>query len=172
MVADAAGFELGRRFALVAVPMQTLQLLPGAPERAGFFASAARALVPGGLVAAAIADALEEFDGSALLPAPDTAEADGRRFISQPVAVRPAGASVEIERVREIVAPGGARTSEDDVVVLAERRRRRARRGGRALRAARRAAADDRGHGRSRRLDGGDAAWLSARCGSARCTRT
>ena len=99
--------------------MQTLQLLPGAAERAGFFASAARALVPGGLVAAAIADALEEFDESVMLPAPDMGEAGGLQFISQPVAVRPEGASVAIERVREIVEPGGARTSEDDIVVLA-----------------------------------------------------
>ena len=119
VVADASRFDVGRRFALVAVPMQTLQLLPGAEQRAGFFASAARALVPGGLVAAAIADELEAFDGSAPLPDPDTREAAGLRYISQPVAVRPVGASTAIERVREIVGPGGARSSEDDVVLLA-----------------------------------------------------
>src|SRR5207244_1374803 len=79
VVADAAHFTFERRFALIAVPMQTLQLLEGAPERAGFFASAARALAPGGLVAAAIADALEAFAEDAALPLPDIGEADGLR---------------------------------------------------------------------------------------------
>ena len=119
VVADAAAFSLPRRFALIAVPMQTLQLLSGDAARAGFFASAAAALLPGGLVVAAIAEALEPFDGSIVLPDPDTGEAGGLRYISQPVAVRPQGAVVRIERVRETVAPGGERTTADDVVLLA-----------------------------------------------------
>jgi hypothetical protein len=119
VVADAAAFELPRRFSLIAVPMQTLQLLPGQAERAGFYAAAARALAPGGLVAAAIADALEAFDEHAPLPLPDTGEAGGVQFLSQPVAVREQGPSVRIERIRQIVAPDGGRTSEDDVVLLA-----------------------------------------------------
>jgi SAM-dependent methyltransferase len=119
VLADAAGFRLPRRFALIAVPMQTLQLLPGPAARAGFYASAARALALGGLIAAAIADALESFDERAQLPVPDLGEAGGLRFVSQPVAVREQAATVRIERVRQIVAPGGERTSEDDVVELA-----------------------------------------------------
>jgi SAM-dependent methyltransferase len=119
VLADAAGFDLPRRFTLVAVPMQTLQLLPGRAARDGFYASAARALLPGGLVAAAIADALESFDEHAALPLPDVGEAGGLRYLSQPVAVREEAAAVRIERVRQIVAPGGERTSEDDVVMLA-----------------------------------------------------
>jgi SAM-dependent methyltransferase len=115
VVADAADFELPRRFALIAVPMQTLQLLA---ERDGFFASAARALLPGGLVAAAIADALEVFDEHAPLPLPDVGEAGGRRFLSQPVAVRDVPGAVRIERIRQIVGPEGERTSADDVIEL------------------------------------------------------
>ncbi len=118
-LADAGDFDLERRFALIAVPMQTLQLLPGAAAREGFYASAARALCPGGLVAVAIADALEAFDEYAALPLPDVGEADGLQYLSQPVAVREESAAVRIERIRQIVAPGGERTSEDDVVVLA-----------------------------------------------------
>jgi SAM-dependent methyltransferase len=117
--ADAAGFALPRRFALIAVPMQTLQLLPGAAARGGFFASAAHALLPGGLVAIAIADALEAFDEHAALPLPDLGEADGLQFVSQPVAVRERADAVRIERVRQIVGRGGERSSEDDVVELA-----------------------------------------------------
>jgi SAM-dependent methyltransferase len=112
---DAAAFELPRRFALIAVPMQTLQLLD---ERDGFFASAARALAPGGLVAAAIADTLEAFDEHAPLPFPDVGVQDGRRFLSQPVAVRELPGAVRIERIRQIVEPGGERRSADDVIEL------------------------------------------------------
>jgi len=115
MVADAADFELPPRFELIAVPMQTLQLLD---ERAGFFASASGALAPGGLVAVAIADALDAFDETAPLPLPDTGEEDGRQFVSQPVAVRELPGTVRIERIRQIVAPDGTRTSTDDVIEL------------------------------------------------------
>jgi hypothetical protein len=115
VLADAEDFALPRRFALIAVPMQTLQLLG---ERDGFFASAARALAPGGLVAVAIADALEAFDEHAALPFPDTGEEDGRQFLSQPVAVRELPGSVRIERIRQIVEPGGERRSADDVIEL------------------------------------------------------
>ena len=116
--ADAAGFELPSRFALIAVPMQTLQLLPDAAAREGFFASARRALLPGGLVAAAIADELEPFEEQAALPAPDVGEADGVRYLSQPVAVRERPGAVRIERIRQVVAPDGSRTSKDDVIEL------------------------------------------------------
>ena len=63
------------RSALVAVPMQTIQLLP---DRDGFFASARRALVPGGRVAVAIATDLEPYDGAPPLPPPDLGA--GRRL--------------------------------------------------------------------------------------------
>ena len=120
VVADAAGFDLGvRRFALVAVAMQTLQLLRGAPARDGFFASARRALRPGGLVAVAIAEALEAFDPTLPLPAPDVGELDGWRFVSQPLAMREHGDAVAIERLRELIAPDGERTLSEDEVLLA-----------------------------------------------------
>jgi SAM-dependent methyltransferase len=115
VIGDAAAFELPRRFALIAVPMQTIQLLD---ERDGFFASAARALEPGGLVAAAIADTLEAFDEHAPLPFPDVGAQDGRQFLSQPVAVRELPGAVRIERIRQIVEPGGERRSTDDVIEL------------------------------------------------------
>jgi SAM-dependent methyltransferase len=114
--ADAAGFDAPGRFGLVAVPMQTIQILPGARERAGFFASARRALAPGGLVALAIADALDGFDTDADRPEPDVREVDGRRFVSQPTAVRPTADGVRIERLRRLE---GAATAEQDVIVLA-----------------------------------------------------
>ena len=119
-MADAAGFELhGRRFPLIIVPMQTIQLLADATARAGFLASARDALEPGGLVALALADALETFDEYARLPAPDLGEVGDRRYVSQPVAVREQPRVVRIERVRQTIAPDGTRASEADTVELA-----------------------------------------------------
>ena len=111
IVADAADFDAGR-FDLVAVPMQTIQLLP---DRSGFFAAARRAVKPGGLVALAITADLEPFDGSEL-PPPDVAEHDGTRFVSQPTAVRAVPGGTRIERLRRVIPPG---TTEHDVIVLA-----------------------------------------------------
>jgi SAM-dependent methyltransferase len=118
VVADAAGFDLQRRFGLVIVPMQTIQLLP---ERAGFLTSARRHLRPGGLLAIAITAALESFGEleDDLLPHPDVGAAGGWRFLSQPTAVRALPAATRIERVRRSVAPDGSVNEEDDAIELA-----------------------------------------------------
>jgi SAM-dependent methyltransferase len=59
VVADARDVDLaGRRFGLILVPMQTIQLLGGADGRAAFLRCARPALAPSGLLAIAIADAL------------------------------------------------------------------------------------------------------------------
>jgi SAM-dependent methyltransferase len=118
VVADAAAFGLDGRFALVAVPMQTIQLLPDAAARAGFFASARRVLAPGGLVALAIAAELETFEGD-FLPPPDVGESDGTRYESQPTAVRPVPGGTRIERLRRVMT-GGNHVTEHDVIVLTD----------------------------------------------------
>ena len=89
VVADAARLRPPRRFALVAVPMQTIQLLPA---RAGRLLRlrAPRACVPGGLVALAIADELETFDGAGALPPPDVGVAR-RAALRLPADRRPRG---------------------------------------------------------------------------------
>jgi SAM-dependent methyltransferase len=116
LVADAAAFALPYSVGLVAVPMQTIQLVG---DRSGFFASARSALVPGGMVALAIATDLEEFDGSRVpLPPPDVGVVDGWRFESQPVGMHLEPTGVRIERVRRLIEPGGAHTVTDDVIHL------------------------------------------------------
>src|SRR3954447_8027807 len=62
VVADARQLTIGRRFSLVIVPMQTLQLLGGARGRAAFLSRALTHLERGGLLAAALADAVDCFD--------------------------------------------------------------------------------------------------------------
>jgi len=115
LTADAADFTLPRRVGLVLVPMQTIQLLP---DRAGFFAAAKRALVPGGRLAVAIATDLEPYDGAPPLPAPDLAQVDGWTYISQPIAVRVLDDHVLIERLRRLVGPNDERKALDDVIRL------------------------------------------------------
>lgn len=117
--ADARDFSLPRRFALVLAPMQTVQLLGGPGSRAGFLRSAAACLAPGGLLACALADALEGFDAAHTEPPlPDVLEQDGWVYASQPVAVRPDTEGATIERIRQTVAPDGTRTAEGDSVRL------------------------------------------------------
>jgi SAM-dependent methyltransferase len=117
VVADASDFALDRRFGLVIVPMQTVQLLPG---RAGFLAAAHRHLLPGGLLALAITAALEDFgDLEGDLPAPDVATLGDWRFASQPTAVRALPVATRIERVRRAYSPDGGVTETEDVIELA-----------------------------------------------------
>lgn len=119
VVADGAGFELARRdFALVIAPMQTVQLL-GPSGRRGFLRCARAHVAPGGRVAVALVEELEPFDADdVILPLPDRLVVDGVVYSSQPVAMRDHGATVAIERVREIVAPDGRRSVSTDVLEL------------------------------------------------------
>jgi SAM-dependent methyltransferase len=118
--ADAAGFELGGPpFGLILVPMQTIQLLPGRAARAAFLHSARDHLAAGGLVALAVAEELEPYEADLAGPLPpDTAERDGWRYRSFPVAIRARGDGVVLERLRELIAPDGTRSSEADAVAL------------------------------------------------------
>jgi SAM-dependent methyltransferase len=103
VAADARDFAIpDRRFALIAVPMQTLQLLGGADGRAGFLAAARAHLADGGLVAAALADALDSYEAETDgLPEPDVATVDGITYTSLPLAVVDEGDHAAIHRLRQ-----------------------------------------------------------------------
>lgn len=117
--ADARAFSLGRRFPLAIVPMQTVQLLGGAAGRAAFLRCALAHTEPGGLLAMAVADALESFEAELdALPAPDELELGATVFTSRPFAVVDEGDRAAIHRLREIVAPDGSRSESVDVVRL------------------------------------------------------
>ena len=119
IVADAREFTLGRRFSLVLLPMQTLQLLGGPGGRAAFLRCALKHLEPGGLMAAALADALDCFDEEHDMPPPaDACEIGDVRYASQLVAVEDEGDRAAIHRRREIVGPGEHYQRQDVVVRL------------------------------------------------------
>jgi SAM-dependent methyltransferase len=118
-VADARDFSLGHRFSLVIAPMQTVQLLGGARDREAFLRCARRHLERGGLVAAALANALEDFDEGEVDVAPDMREVDGVVYASRPTAIRADGDGFVLERLRERVDRAGARSVENNRIRLA-----------------------------------------------------
>jgi SAM-dependent methyltransferase len=120
VTADARDFDLGRRFALCLVPMQTIQLLGGRDGRIAFLRCARRHLAGSGLLAIAIAEALELFEvlGHTPGPLPDICERDGVVYSSQPTAVRVAGDRFVLERRREAVTARGQRSVSENVIHL------------------------------------------------------
>lgn len=120
VTSDARAFALDRAFALVLAPMQTVQLLGGPDGVERFVHCAADHLRPGGVLAAALAEAVSFGEDAALgLPPADMLETGGWLYASQPVAVRPhPDGGAWLERHREAVAPDGVRTAELDRVLL------------------------------------------------------
>ncbi len=120
VVADARDFDLGERFPLAIVPMQTIQLLGGPEGRARFLACALRHLLPDGALAIAIAEALDLYDVTDGVPSPtpDIRELDGVVYSSRPVAVRADPDGFVLERLRETVAVAGERTVEHNLIRL------------------------------------------------------
>jgi SAM-dependent methyltransferase len=120
VVADARDFDLGERFPLGIVPMQTIQLLGGPEGRAEFLACARRHLLPGGALAIALAEALDLYDVTDGVPSPlpDIRELDGVVYSSLPVAVRADSDGFVLERLRETVTVAGERTVERDLIRL------------------------------------------------------
>jgi SAM-dependent methyltransferase len=119
VVADAREFALDRRFPLILAPMQTLQLLGGRSGRTAFLRRALEHLAPGGLLVAAVADAMDCFDETHdMPPLPDVCEIDGVRFASHLIAVTEDDGQAVIHRRREIAWPGGRRESRSVTVRL------------------------------------------------------
>ncbi len=121
VVADARDFDLGnQRFPLVIVPMQTIQLLGGVEGRGRFLSAAHRHLMPGGVLAVAIAEVLDLYEvvEGMPMPLPDVREEDGVVYSSQPTAVRADRSGFVLERRRETVGLAGELTVEENVIRL------------------------------------------------------
>lgn len=116
--ADARDFDLPHRFALIIAPMQTVQLLGGASDRQAFLRRARRHLEPGGLLAAALANTVDDFEDGDVEVAPDMREVDGVVYASRPTAVRADGDGFVLERIRERVTRDGVRTAEENRIRL------------------------------------------------------
>jgi SAM-dependent methyltransferase len=120
-VADARSFALPQsRFALVAAPMQVVQLMGGPGGRAALLTCVREHLdARGGVFAAAVADPFEgEPAEDAGPPLPDVREQDGWVFSSTPVAVRTEGGATAIDRLRQAVSPHGKLDESMATIVL------------------------------------------------------
>ncbi len=110
---DARSFSLPKRFALAIAPMQVIQLMGGADGRRGALGRMGEHLEPGGRAAIALADPFEAVaPEDSLPPLPDVREEGGWVLSSQPVAVRPDDGGVAVERLRQLVSPGGELSEE------------------------------------------------------------
>ena len=119
VVGDARQLALDRRFSLVLVPMQTMQLLGGARGREAFLRLALEHLEPDGILAVALADAMDCFDDEHPIPPPPAArEIAGVRYASQLLAVVDDGGRAAMQRRREIVGPAERHESRDVTVRL------------------------------------------------------
>jgi SAM-dependent methyltransferase len=120
-VADARDFRLDRRFSLIIVPMQTLQLLGGPSGRGAFLRCARAHLRSGGLLAAALADAMDSFDVEHALPPPPQARMIlGVLYSSQLLRVVEDNGRAAIHRCREVIS-AGERSETQEVVVHLDR---------------------------------------------------
>ena len=116
--ADAREFRVDRHFSLIVVPMQTLQLF-GAAGRETFLRCAFEHLKPGGLLAAALTDAMECFDEEHDLPPPaEACEILGVRYTSQLVGVAEERGRAAIRRRREIMRADDRGETQNVVVHL------------------------------------------------------
>jgi len=117
--ADARSLSLSGRYELVIAPMQMVQLLGGGAGRRQALERSGEHLAAGGVVAIALADPFEAVaPEDALPPLPDVREENGWLLSSRPVAVRPRRGGVAVERLRQLVAPGGELAEELHSVLL------------------------------------------------------
>jgi SAM-dependent methyltransferase len=124
--ADARGFSLDAKFALILAPMQLVQILGGHEGRVAMLQSVHAHLSPGGLFAAALSDPNDAVPEELVPPPlPDIIERDGWVFSSQPLSMYEQDGRVVIERRRQAVSPAGELREEEarielDVVTLDE----------------------------------------------------
>jgi SAM-dependent methyltransferase len=118
--ADARSFELvgEEPVALCIAPMQTVQLLGGAPGRTAFLRQARAHLRPCGLLACAlVTEELETFDctDGGLAPTPESCRIEGVLYTSQATRVQAGLHTIAIERHRRI---GDSAAIERDLIEL------------------------------------------------------
>jgi SAM-dependent methyltransferase len=116
--ADARAFELAEEVGLVLAPTHLLQLFSGEAERRECLRSVARALRPGGLLAATIIEEMPEPDG-APPPLPDVREVDGWVYSSLAVEAAVGPGEIIVRRLRHAVSPTGDLSEEPNEVRIA-----------------------------------------------------
>jgi SAM-dependent methyltransferase len=120
--ADVRSFERAGGFGLIIAPMQLVHLLGGSRGRRLMLRAVAASLRPGGEFYAALLDdplpPLTAPTSEAPPPPPDVREIDGWIHSSLPVAIRIGEGSIAIERLRQLVSPGGRLSEQANVIEL------------------------------------------------------
>lgn len=116
--ADARTFRVDEPVGLVLAPTHLLQLLPEPDQRVECLRSVAAALLPGGLLAAAIIESMPEPDG-APPPLPDVREVDGWVYTSMAVEAAVGPGEIVVRRLRQLVSPDGSLSEEPNEVRIA-----------------------------------------------------
>jgi len=116
---DARAFKLARRdFALVLVPMQTVQLMGGPAGRLAFLRAVRTHLRDGGVLACALVEEIDPFDAGRerLQLEPELARHGGAIYSSRPtrVSVGPRRIRIELERQVERAGDAGAATGAEE----------------------------------------------------------
>lgn len=117
VVADIRELDLGRRFALIIAPMQLTHLLGGSAGRARAWSAVASHIRPDGLFALALLREPLPPSGRPD-PIPDVRDVGGWIHSSMPLDVRVCEDSVELDRLRQIVAPDGALSESLETTLL------------------------------------------------------
>jgi len=115
LLADARRFALDSPASLVLAPTHLLQLLAGPAERAEALCCIAAALRPGGILAAAIIEAMPAADG-APPPLPDVREVGGWVYSSLAVEAAVGPGEIVVRRLRQTVSPEGSLSEEPNEV--------------------------------------------------------
>jgi len=121
-VGDVRDLRVEGEFALVIVPMQTIQILDSEDERRDALESMRRVLAPRGLIALAIVagDLGAGAPGFELgRPLPDVGEYGGYVYSSLPTELRAEDGRIVISRLRQVVTPDGDLTEELSELALA-----------------------------------------------------
>jgi SAM-dependent methyltransferase len=115
VVGDVRQPGLEGAVALTIAPMQVLQLLDSAEDRARCLAATAAILPPGGRFAAAIVEGLPG-QGDGAPPIPDVRDVEGWVYSSLPVDAAVDGGDIVIRRLRQTVSPAGDLQEEENEV--------------------------------------------------------
>lgn len=116
--ADVRSLALGRRFPLIAAPMQLLHILGGPESRIAALAAVAAHLSPGGRFSAVILEEPLPLGTGRPEPVPDVREVDGWVHSSLPTEVRITEEGIEMVRLRQLVAPDGTLTEHRHAIGL------------------------------------------------------
>ncbi len=122
VIADVTALDLGRRFENVLAPMQIAHMIADPADRAAMLMGVRDHLVPSGMAAFALLDeraATAAYEAGREELVPDIREHEGWVCSSRPLAIRSTDEGIEIQGLRQVVAPDGEMAEAEHSIRLA-----------------------------------------------------